>query len=300
MLRRAGSILVKATLPLREKGAGLPFALLAWWSLLLALCSGILLGFHYRPWGDVFREVSRITGLLPYGGWLRSLHYLSGQSFLIFTLAHTLDCFLKGLYRKAPPGEWLKLMLLPAMAFLLLLTGFILKGDKEGILAASVMFSLVREVPLFGEGLSKLFLRPGEDFFLLPYLHHAIIIPFTVLLLLGRHRKNMLPRGELGWSLLAVLSLLALLDPLPKDIPLHVELMNPTGPWFFHGIQFLLRHIPPLWAGVVWPLIPLCFMAVLPLVPSRHLPWMKRLTGFTWAAHGGILILAWCLLPGPG
>jgi ubiquinol-cytochrome c reductase cytochrome b subunit len=283
---------------LRVFSSGVPFALLAWWSLLLSLATGLFLAYHYRPWGDVFREVSRLTGLIPHGGYIRNLHYLSGQCFLIFTLGHTLDCFLKGLYRKADPWEWAKLILLPALGFLLLLTGFILKGDKEGVFAASVMFHLVQEIPLLGTGLSRLVLRPGEDFFLLPYLHHVIIIPLTVLFLLGQHRKRLLPGGNLGWPLLAFLSLLALFYPLPKDIPLHVELVNPSGPWFFQGIQLLLRYIPPFWAGIVWPLLPLALMASLPIVPARHISWVTKLTWASWIAHGGILVFAWWYIPG--
>ena len=281
----------------KAKGGSFSFALLAWWSFLIALLTGVFLAFHYRPWGDVFRVVSHLTGVLPYGSFLRTLHYLSGQFFLIFILAHALEFFWKGGYRVAPPRVWVKLTLLLSVAFLLLFTGFILKGDQEGIHAANVMYHLTQEVPLIGAGVARLFLRPGEELFLLPYLYHAIILPLLVLFFLSQHRKGMLPRGDLGWPLLAVLFCLALVYRIPPDIPPHTELVTPTGPWFFQGVQLLLRYGPPLLVGVLWPLLPLGLLAALPFVPSSHVRWVRLATAGSWAVHGMLILLAWWLIP---
>ncbi|KPK14370.1 MAG: hypothetical protein AMK69_28755 [Nitrospira bacterium SG8_3] len=281
----------------KAKDGSFSFALLAWWSFLIALVTGALLAFHYRPWGDVFRGVSHLTGVIPYGSFLRTLHYLSGQCFLVFTLAHTLEFFVKARYEDAPPKAWGKLILLLSVAFLLLFTGFILKGDKEGIHAASVMYYLAQEVPFIGGGVARLFLRPGEELFLLPYLYHVIILPLLVLFFLSQHRKRILPRGDLGWPFLAFLSCLALVYRIPPDIPPHTELATPTGPWFFQGVQLLLRYAPPLFAGVLWPLLPLGLMAALPLVPSPHMRWARLATAGSWGVHGMFILLAWWLIP---
>jgi len=263
----------------------------------MSICSGVVLAFHYRPWGDVFLSVSRINGLLSYGHYLRSLHYLSGQCFLIFTLIHLLVCIWKGRYRTIPSVDWVKLLVILPLAFLLVLTGFILKGDKEGIFAAGVMFHLAREVPLMGPGLAQVLLRPGEDFFLLPYLHHIVILPFLVLMLLARHRKKIMPRGEMVWPLLAILSLLALVYPLPADIPPHQDRTVLTGPWFFQGVQFLLRYVPAFWAGIAWPLLPLGLTAALAFARGPHWRWLRSATVVSWIAHGALIVLAWGLLP---
>jgi ubiquinol-cytochrome c reductase cytochrome b subunit len=187
-----------------------------------------------------------------------------------------------------------------APAFLLMLTGFILKGDKEGLLAGKVMYHLAREIPFIGTHIAGLLLRPGEAFFLLPYIHHTILLPLTVLFLLVEHRRRLLPDSPLGWSFTAGISILALVYPLPLDIPPHMETGTPTGPWFFKGIQLVLRHLPPFWAGVFWPLLPLALLCSLPFVPLFVLPWVRRATILTWAAHGALIFLAWWLLPGAG
>ena len=282
------------------KRPGSTLAMLSWWSFLIALITGAVLAFHFRPWGDVFKEVSRLTGHLPYGSFLRTLHYLSGQSFLIFTLAHGLDAFWKTGRSAFDIRKWVGLISVMVLAFLLMLTGFILKGDQEGILAATVMYSLAREVPFIGPFIAAFFLKPGEDFFLLPYLHHTVIIPFMVLFLVGHHRRRLLPKGALGWTFLAVLSLLALIVPLPPDIPPHMASVAPTGPWFFQGVQLLLRYCHPFWAGVMWPLLPLVLMAALPIIPRSRVRWLRVTTTVVWCIHGGLILVAWRLLPGIG
>lgn len=297
MLRRIGSDLIHFR-PFGKGGAkGLPWAMLAWWSFVLALLTGAVLAFHYRPWGDVFRSVSHLTGMIPYGRYLRVLHYLSGQAFLVFTLIHVLECFWKERYRTIPAWDWVKLLLIIPLAFLLLLTGFILKGDKEGIFAAGVMFHLAREIPVIGPGLSHIVLRPGDDFFLLPYLHHIAILPVIVLILLVQHRKRFMPRGDLVWLVLAALSLLAIVYPLPADIPPHQARAILAGPWFFQGIQLLLRYAPPFWAGVAWPLLPLVLTAALAFVPASQIGRLRTATALSWAAHGVLMVLAWGLIP---
>lgn len=271
--------------------------MLAWWSFIFALVSGIVLAFHYRPWGDVFTGVSRIEGLIPYGSFLRRLHYLSGQCFLLFTLAHTLEHFIKRAYDKVKPGEWVRLAAMLALAFFLVFTGFILKGDREAILAGRVMHSLAGEVPLAGRGLAGLLIRPGEEFFLLPYLYHNVILTLSVVVILVRHRRRLIPTSGLGWPLLAVLAALSLVWPLPPDIPPTMQVAQARGPWFFQGVQLLLRRGNPFWAGVVWPLLPLVLLAGLPYLPER----IRRAGGWTvagvWLLHGVILAAAWFALP---
>jgi ubiquinol-cytochrome c reductase cytochrome b subunit len=278
--------------------SGRPLAVLAWWAFLFALFSGVILSFNYRPWGDVFKSVSKITGWHPYGVFFRRLHYLSGQSFLLFTLAHTFEHFLRGTFRRIKPLEWTKLVLLFYLSFPLVFTGFILKGDKEGILAGQVMYHLAREIPFIGSGLARILISPGEEFFLLPYLHHTVILPLMVIFILGEHRRRLLPRGELGLPLLAILALFATFYPLGPDIPPHMEISHIAGPWFFHGIQLVLRYGPAFWAGVIWPLSPLVLLAALSFLPSSLSRPGWWLTAVAWLLHVTVLIAAWFTIPG--
>ena len=159
------------------------------------------------------------------------------------------------------------------------------------------MFNLTRQIPLIGSDLAGLVLRPGEDFFLLPYLHHTVVLPLAVLFLLAQHRRRLLPGGDRGWPFLAVLAFIALVYPMPPDIPPHMEMQAPTGPWFFLGVQLLLRYGPAFWVGIVWPLLPMGLMAALPFVRPGWATVMRSVTAVVWALHAALLALGWWLVP---
>ena len=284
--------------------SGRPLAVLSWWAFVIALLSGVVLSFHFRPWGDVYAALSELTHRFPHGTFFRRLHYLSGQCFLLFALAHTVEHFLRRTYLRVKPVEWARLVTAFFLSFPLVFTGFILKGDKEGVFAGEVMVHLAREIPMVGSDLALLLLKPGEDFFLRPYLHHTVTLPLLVIFLLGGHRRRFFPDSGLGLPLLAILAVAAVFYPLPPDIPPRAEVAGITGPWFFHGIQLLLRYGPPLMVGILWPMIPMLLMVALalPLISSSR--WLWLLTGILWIVHLVVLCLAWFLLPvlagGPG
>ncbi len=277
---------------------GRPLAVMAWWAFVLSMISGIIVSFNYRPWGDVFKNVSKMTGWLSYGTFFRSFHYLSGQCFLLFTIVHTFEHFLRASYHRLKAGSWTRLVLVFALSFPLVLTGFILKGDKEGIHAGQVMARLTAQIPLIGPDLSRCFIRPGEEFFYLPYLHHAVIIPLSIIFLLNVHRRRFFQGSQWELALLASLAVLAVFYPLPVDIPPRAEVEAVTGPWFFHGIQLLLRHFPAFWAGVVWPMIPVALLVSLAWVRGGALQIIRWITAICWALHLALIIAGWILLPG--
>lgn len=94
--------------------------------------------------------------------------------------------------------------------------------------------------------------------------------------------KRRISRRELvrreGIAMLALLILLFTLS-LFFDAPLAppVDPLAAPGtavskieaPWFFLWIQALLRHLPPLWAGVIIPLVTAVILAVLPWTLDR-------------------------------
>jgi ubiquinol-cytochrome c reductase cytochrome b subunit len=231
--------------------------------------SGLVLAFQFHPWGDVFARVESITTRIPFGWFFRRLHFLSGEACVVLTLLHVLDHFLRRNHRVVPLTEWARLWLASALALLILFTGFVLKGDKEGILAGTILQNLSSSVPLAGEALARLLIGTGQDFFFPPYLWHCWLLPLVLGYLLRNHIRSWLPQTRYMTSGLLASALGALMIPMPLALPPGAAIEEAFGPWFFLGLQEMLKHLPPLWAGVVLPGCAAALFLGLPLMSGR-------------------------------
>ncbi len=236
---------------------------------IFCLGSGLILAFQFHPWGDVFARVESITTRIPFGWFFRRLHFLSGEACVVLTLLHVLDHFLRRNHRVVSLTEWARLWLASALALLLLFTGFVLKGDKEGILAGTILQNLSSSIPLAGETLARLLIGSGQDFFFPPYLWHCWLLPLLLLVLLKNHIRSWLPRVRYMTVALLVCALGAIMIPMPLALPPEAEIHEASGPWFFLGLQEMLKHLPPLWAGVVLPACAAALFLGLPLMSGR-------------------------------
>jgi ubiquinol-cytochrome c reductase cytochrome b subunit len=236
--------------------------------LLICLASGVVLTFYYRPMGNVFQNVEEISTVVPYGWFFRRLHDAAGQAFVILMLLHTLDHLVRRRYRLFPFRDWAVLILSLSLCFFTLFTGFILKADQEGTFAGRIFMNLLLAVPAVGRRLAALFIVQGDDLYFLPYLHHCFFLPTLILCLLRTHIRAWLPdRGILIRSFIGLLLYACLVRP-GVDIPPDALVSAVRGPWFFLGMQILLKHLPPFEAGIGLPLAFLGFLLALPL-PAR-------------------------------
>ena len=243
-------------------------------SLILCLVSGLILAFYYRPMGNVFQNVEEITTLVPYGWFFRQFHYAAGQVFVILMLIHTMDHFLKKRYLTYSSGQWSLLIFSLSLCFFVLFTGFILKGDKEGLFAGQIFMNILRFIPIFGEWLAKLFIVPGESFFFLPYLYHCFFLPILFVFVVREHIHEWLPDQKALFASAAGLFLYALIVKPQVDIPPDVAVDMVKGPWFFVGIQSLLKIMHPLLAGLF---IPGLFVLCVLILPKAGTAWGKAL-----------------------
>ena len=241
-------------------------------ALIVCLASGIILLFYYRPMGNVFQNVEEISTLVPYGWFFRQLHYGSGQVFVILMLLHTLDHFIRKRYTIYPVREWIFLIVSLSLCFCTLFTGFILKGDKEGLFAGRIFMNILQTIPVAGETIARLFVVPGESFFFLPYLYHCFFLPLLIIYLMRGHIREWLPDqrflviGGIGLFLYALFVRPAI------DIPPEASVAMVKGPWFFWGIQTLLKVLPPLLAGLIIPCLFIGCLFILPVIESPSEP----------------------------
>jgi ubiquinol-cytochrome c reductase cytochrome b subunit len=191
--------------------------------------------------------------MVPFGRFFRQLHYGSGQLFVILMLLHTLEHLQKKRYRSFPKLQWTWLILSLGLCFFALFTGFVLKGDEEGLFAGNIFMNILKTIPLAGDRISRFFIVPGKDFLFLPYLYHILFLPVLIVFFLKDHIREWFPDRRFFFAAAAGLFLFALLVPLRLDIPPGTPVPLVEGPWFFLGIQSLLKLMQPLWAGLVIP-----------------------------------------------
>lgn len=98
----------------------------------------------------------------PGGGWLRGLHVVAAQAFVVGLALHLLQVVLAGAYRA--PREfnlWLTLVLVP-LALAQSVTGWLLPLDQKGYWAARVPLNIVGVTPVVGPALQALLLGGAE------------------------------------------------------------------------------------------------------------------------------------------
>ena len=235
--------------------------------LYVSLFSGIVIGLQYEYTTPYYSSIS-IDLIVPFGDYFRSLHFYSSQFFFLFSCIHLF--FVYRQTDKYTKSGWLKLISTLPIALLLLFTGYILRGDSTGSSAGIIAENIVLAIPLIGGSLNDLLFSITETGMRKIYLHHIISLDLLLLIFLWNHLRKY--RVFINNHLI-VLSL-ALLLPIFIAAPLDPEQLGTTyisGPWFFLGLQELLRNFSPLLAGVI---APLCFLlAIYSLRPAgkgRH------------------------------
>ncbi|RLA97962.1 MAG: hypothetical protein DRG83_15115 [Deltaproteobacteria bacterium] len=154
-------------------------------------------------------------------------------------------------------------------SFFLLFTGFVLKGDKEGISAGLILYNLTAIVPLIGDKIQTLLIHPGKSLFILPYFHHILLLPVSFIILLNSVHNWKPNPADILKGLVVVIPM-SIMFSIPVDINPSVSVNHVRGPWFFWGIQEMLRYLPPLLVGVVMPLAFFLVFSFLPWIPEKY------------------------------
>ncbi|MCP4754983.1 MAG: DUF4405 domain-containing protein [Proteobacteria bacterium] len=215
------------------------FGNLAYASFLVAVISGIPLAIPYRV-ERAFDSLQILMLTNPGGVFFRSIHYWSGQLFIAFTLVHVIEHLLNRNERDLKKGLWLRLVFALLLALFVMLSGFILKADGEGVMARQILKGLLGTLPLIGENLGRFVLGSSKSLQLI-YLHHLVTTTLFIWIIIIEHVRRIWPDLLSSVYLLGAGTILALLFPPGLqlfDAPLI------RGPWYFIGLQELLHWIP--------------------------------------------------------
>ena len=256
------------------------------WSLVclyISLLSGIIVGLQYDL-SEPFYSTAALDVLIPYGTYFRSLHFYSSQFFFLFAVLHY-ALVLKKTVTYTHSRRILLVLTLPVI-LLLLFTGYVLRSDSTGASAGMIAENILLAIPVFGSVLNELLFSITDNGMQRVYLHHVISLDFLLLILAWDHLRRYPVRISGYLLLIAVILSFSIFVEAPMD-PEELGRFYITGPWFFLGLQELLRYLPPVIAGV---LLPGFFILLLTMLPGPQRWFLLLLSGV------GLLLLAYLLL----
>ena len=261
-------------------------------SLYVSLVSGIIVGIHYSP-AEPFYSASALDILVPYGSFFRSLHFYSSQFFFLFGVAHLLAVFDKS--QSYSNKAYIYLIICFPCILMLLFTGYVLRGDATGYSAGMIAEHILEAVPFVGSALNNMLFSISTHGMDRVYLHHVISFDLLFLFLAWDHLRRYRVMLTDHLLFISIVLLFSLLIAAPID-PDQLGLLYITGPWFFLGLQELLRYLSPFIAGV---LVPGSLVAALVFLRKDH-RWFRPLLIFICCWLGCYLILTFIALTAHG
>ncbi|MBN2233980.1 MAG: cytochrome b N-terminal domain-containing protein [Opitutales bacterium] len=245
------------------------FGHLALSALLISCLSGIALAYHY-DWRTPYDSIAAIDMVLPLGSIIRSLHWYSSQCFVVFVLLHLLEYVFNGSFRSIPLIRWIPLIWSVVPIILLMFSGYLLKGDAVGASAGSIAEHLALSLPGVGNTINRLLFAMECEGLSRVYVNHVIVFGIVAVWMLWRHLRNRTFDKQILLIVFSGCLIISLIWRSPMDSrPVNSETILVKGPWFFLGLQELLRHLPALWAGIIFPTILLAFVSILPVAKGR-------------------------------
>jgi len=236
------------------------------WSLIalyFSLVSGIIVALQY-DYTTPYYSSSALDILIPYGYYFRSLHFYTSQFFFFFTCFHLVAIYEKTASYKLV--EWLKLIGTIPVIILLLFTGYILRGDSTGASAGMIAESIVHTIPLFGGVVDSILLSLDNSGLRKVYVQHVVGLDVILFILLWSHLRKYRIKVSNYLHVCGLMFLFSLIITAPMD-PEKLGTTYIAGPWFFLGLQELLRYFDPVIAGV---LIPVAFVGLLFSIQPSH------------------------------
>lgn len=261
-------------------------------SLYISVLSGIVIGLQYSA-HEPFYSTATIELVSPFGSFWRALHYYSSQAFFLLLLCHLAVVLWKNDY-SYKRSAWIRLSASVPVALLLLFTGYVLRGDATGDAAGAIAEHIALSIPLVGKPLNNILFDISAGAMKKVYLNHLIGLMvlggFCVWPHLRRYTASW--RNHIPITLLILALSTVLITPMEPD---RIGLLHIAGPWFFLGLQELLRYMPAFWAGVFVPMTIILALLLLPTRPGLRrcclwfiLVWLIAYAGLSYVSYARI------------
>ncbi len=220
-------------------------------SLYISVLSGLIVALQYDP-ATPFYSVSTMDLLVPFGEYFRSLHFYSSQLFFLFSICHLIAIFKET--EKFSRRQWTLLTLSIPVTLLILFSGYVLRSDSTGYSAGIIAESIMLDIPWIGTPLNDLLFSISNNGMKRVYVNHILAFGLLWGWLVWGHVKKYTISFERNILVTIGILLFSVFIVAPFE-PDHLGVIHIAGPWFFLGLQELLRYFPPLLAGVAFPLI---------------------------------------------
>jgi quinol-cytochrome oxidoreductase complex cytochrome b subunit len=267
--------------------------------MLILGVTGILEMFYYIPNPEeAALSIQTITYHVPFGGFIRNLHYWSAQLLLIVSAIHLLRVVFTAAYSHPRQFNYLLGLGLFVLVILLDFTGYILRWDQGICYPLVTGTNLLKTIPFIGNFLFRIVVGGGEacnTALLRFYTWHIFGLTIVAVIVMAWHgfrvrrdggialpppqlRKNneRISRAELVrrevlvmFIVGIILILLASFLPAPIAPALTgkpVVTGDASAPWFFLWVQQMLKWGDPFIFGVLIPFGVLVLLALIPYI----------------------------------
>lgn len=175
-------------------GWGHIFGALLLLCLVILFVTGGAMMFYYSPTPDqAYPSVQYIEHYLPFGKFIRALHYWAARIIVLLLIVHLVRVFLWGAYKKPRQMIWVSGVLLLLCVIGFGLTGYALPWDQKAYWGTAVRLKIAEGIPLIGHAVAN-FLRGGEQLGAVTlmrfYVLHVFLLPILVFLLVAWHIRQ--------------------------------------------------------------------------------------------------------------
>jgi len=300
--------------------------------MLILGVTGILEMFYYVPNpAEAALSVQMITYHVPFGGFIRNLHYWSAQALIVVSGVHFLRVIFTAAYGRPRRFNYLLGLALFVLSLMLNFTGYILRWDVDICWPLVTGTNLLKTIPLAGNFLYRIAVGGGEaceTALLRFYTWHIFALTLPVVVLgvwhafrvrrdggiaapppsarqdTARLPRNELVRREVLMMFVVGILLILLANFFPAPIAAAMTgkpslTAEARAPWFFLWVQQLLKWGDPFLFGVLIPSGILIILALIPYIfpqPAerdigRWFPKSNRWAQAVAAAISGVILV---------
>jgi quinol-cytochrome oxidoreductase complex cytochrome b subunit len=271
--------------------------------MLILGVTGILEMFYYAPNPqEAALSVQTITYHVPFGGFIRNLHYWAAQVLIVISAVHFLRVIFTAAYGHPRRFNYLLGLALFVLSILLDFTGYILRWDIDICYPLLTGTNLIKTIPVIGDFLFRIAVGGGEvcsTALLRFYTWHIFGLTILVVILgvwhafrvrrdggiafpppnlrtdATRISRNELVRREVLTIFIVSIALILLSSFVPAPIaaamsvPVResvIESVDVRAPWFFLWVQQMLKWGDPFIFGVLIPAGIFTFLALIPYI----------------------------------